>query len=47
MLQCIIANQLLFRFELDLDTAHEVVPHYADGLYRSKTGIKIKMSNVA
>ena len=42
-----MANQLLFRFELDVDTTHEVVPHYADGLYRSKTGIKLKMSNAA
>ena len=42
-----IANQLLFRFELDLDTTHEIVPHFSDGFYKSKTGIKLKMSNAA
>lgn len=38
------AYRLLFRFDLDLDPTHQVEPHFNDGLYKSKTGIKVKMS---
>lgn len=40
-LKVILAN-ILNRFNLDLDATHKIEPHCA-GMYRSKTGIKLKL----